>query len=29
MALAEAAFAEVPLATAAWWLAIALTRETR
>ena len=29
MALAEAALAEIPLAIAAWWLAIALTRETR
>ena len=28
MALAEAACAEIPLAIAAWWLAIALTRET-
>jgi hypothetical protein len=28
MALAEAALAEIPLAVAAWWLAIALTRET-
>jgi len=27
MALAEAAFAEIPLAIAAWWLAIALTKE--
>ena len=29
MALAEAALVEIPLAIAAWWLAIALTRETR
>jgi len=29
MALAEAALIEVPLAVAAWWLAIALTRESR
>lgn len=29
MALAEAALAEIPLAVAAWWLAIALTRESR
>ena len=29
MALAEAAFIEIPLAIAAWWLAIMLTRETR
>ena len=29
MALAEAACAELPLAFAAWWLAIVLTRETR
>jgi hypothetical protein len=28
-ALAEAAFAEIPLAIAAWWLAIMLTRQTR
>jgi hypothetical protein len=29
MALAEAALAEIPLAIAAWWLAIVLIRETR
>jgi hypothetical protein len=29
MALAEAACAEIPLAIAAWWLAIVLTKETR
>jgi hypothetical protein len=29
MALAEAGCAEIPLAAAAWWVAIALTRETR
>jgi hypothetical protein len=29
MALAEAALVEIPLAVAAWWLAIVLTRETR
>ena len=29
MALAEAACVEIPLAVAAWWLAIVLTRETR
>jgi hypothetical protein len=29
MALAEAGCAELPLAVAAWWVAIALTRQTR
>jgi hypothetical protein len=29
MALAEAGCAELPLAAAAWWVAIALTRQTR
>jgi hypothetical protein len=29
MALAEAGFAEIPLAIAAWWLAVKLTGETR
>lgn len=29
MALAEAALVEIPLAIAAWWLAIVLTRESR
>ena len=29
MALAEAGCAELPLALAAWWVAIVLTRETR
>jgi hypothetical protein len=29
MALAEAAFVEIPLAIAAWWLAIAITKENR
>jgi hypothetical protein len=29
MALAEAALVEIPLAIAAWWLAIVLTGETR
>jgi hypothetical protein len=29
MALAEAALVEIPLAIAAWWLAIAVTRENR
>jgi hypothetical protein len=29
MALAEAACAEIPLAIAAWWLAIAVTKESR
>ena len=29
MALAEAAFAEIPLAIAAWWLAIGLANQTR
>ncbi|MGH3293412.1 MAG: hypothetical protein ACRDP7_16555 [Trebonia sp.] len=29
MALAEASFIEIPLAIAAWWLAVVLTRETR
>jgi hypothetical protein len=29
MALAEAALAEIPLAIAAWWLAIVLTNQTR
>jgi hypothetical protein len=29
MALAEAGCAELPLAVAAWWVAIVLTRETR
>jgi hypothetical protein len=29
LALTEAACVEIPLAIAAWWLAIVLTRETR
>ena len=29
LALSEAAFVEIPLAIAAWWLAIVLTRETQ
>ena len=29
MALAEAALAEIPLAIAAWWLAVKLSRDTR
>ena len=29
MALAEAGCAELPLAAAAWWVAIVLSRETR
>jgi hypothetical protein len=29
MALAEAAFVEIPLAIAAWWLAMVVTKENR